>query len=930
MDQEATLSPNQAQATQQKGDVEQHSGSIEPKLPKKPQEDQIYFWNDCKPSGAVLNLRAEPDNNTLYTVSNGDYRVYKIDLESKKINFSGVCPVSYPEQVQSFSNHVETFDISTKQVKILFERADEESPVGKVFKHSYRKIEEQGGAQGQYLGKIDLQDQGSELELLRVFEILPYMISSKYAFMYSILKEIDTQTPQVLYYLGGLSGGRQENSLKRHFSLNLNFSYKDKKVAEKIKEDSADIDEEVKEELMFTTRKKVHVDDFPADPDHRYSTFTFIEDKALIATVFDFRTKKIVKRSIITVYEVFKALGFSSIYHSIEFKVFRCIYSFKQDRLFLNFDNDFEELDEDEPEHEEMYEESLEDETKPHVYLRRHDIFTLPRSFNIVIEGVSNAQKRGVRVLNNSSQTGFVLTGRDEVCVYNTVDFENKIELALFSDSGQEERRLVLDAADKINTTISGVYRVDEDHFVIADSNHFHLVDFNSAAILSSIQYKRNLDHREKIEDEDILVSYDKRSGALDLYRLEDENSGLLKHLYQYSIKRDIKSLNIYGIDSILGMKKINSEEILLFMKVVNLPRKNRRECEETLIELRLPLESGKRTDHRTHKPQIQRTPKTGAVLLGEKSWVGGVMIDQALILAEYPSLLNKGSEGVEEGVRGALFVPQNPDEMESTFLDYFFYTSKESKEEGEGETPYLFMLQEDQEIDEDEEFVQEEEEGERDGPVPILTLTKYQIEDFVVGAMTKEFTYLNSIDFSLEAEFRASTKHGKPLFFVYEKVEKESESVNELRVYDDDLKLKSRFDLSGFVLNIKSELNFAVLDENQFLVKLKRHRAAGSGSAPGEDEGSKAENSDEGNEVVQTFIYDLRTQKRRLLSNPTPTTASKHGQDVTSSPLMLGANGLVCFLQKGLDSENEKRESDGIHYYDLRAAKGIQAEPSA
>ena len=880
--------------------------TIQPKPLQKLNDEEIYFWDDCYPAGEGLNLGKGSD--TLYAPSYRDCRVYKIDKKNKKLSFGGRYPINFPEQFQSFANQINTFNSGPKKIKIIFERTAKGSPVAKAYKYSYRNIEEQGHAQAEYLGPIDMKDETNELEFIWIFEVFENMISSKFSFLYSIMKEHDLGALKKFYYIGSIFKS-ETNCLRGYYSLNMNFSAKNKQVAEAIKNDSEGIDQSVKQVLKFSSNRKIHPDDFPADPDPRYSTFTFVEDKALICTIFDFRNKKIIKKSVITVYEIFKVLGFSSIYHSNGFSITNCTYSYKQDRVFLGFDNLFEYLSEQNPEHRRMFQESLQDKNRPHVYMMTDQSFALPRSFNVIIEGIRNKEKRSLRLLNNSQETSLLLPGKDKICIYNTIDFENKFELTIFDERTREERKLVMEKGQSMNSYLFDIFRVDDDHYVISDLTHFYLINFNTGEVLSRIQFKGNLDNKNNSQDGDILVNLNQYCTTLGLYKLNPEKTkfGLL---YEISIKKTIRQKNLYGIDCILGLKKINEAEVLVLMKAMSLPRKDRRECEEVIIEFKLPLNlrGTNQASFRVIKPQIQRTPRMEAQFTRGGSWVVGVLFNDAILLSERGALTRNHEENLEsleslERQRSALLMPTTPDDN-FNFLDYYFY--EELKKEGPGSqsTAYTFIFQKKRgEITgEGPQFV----EGDMPGAVPLIVLGKYEIENFVPGPTTRNFRLMNSAGFHKDAKYRVDKKLETPLFFVYEKFEEDENTVNRLRVFDEDLKELSRFDFSGFLLDVESQFNFWVLDENEFLVRLKK------------DDGDPdlVEGDGEKTEVIETVLFNLRTKKRRVLKNP-GTGSGKERPDVSSIPMMFTGEGLVCNPHRGF--KNENRESNDLYYYDLR-----------
>ena len=617
---------------------------IEPKIVRNTKSRETYFWDDCYPIGTHLNF--EPESNMIYANSPSECRCYRIDREAKNIFFEKVVPMTFPEEFGSFGSDMNSFTSCSKKVKMVFERVKTPAPCSKVFKYSYKDIEllDDSGGFAEYLGAIK---EGLELgyghKLIWFYEVFQNFVSTKFSVMYSFLKEKGQTDSHRRYYIASLAKGHK-NCLKNYYSLNFEFSAKNQNFAKKITTDSEGIDDSVKKVLKFSAMKKIFLDDFPADPDPRYCTYTFIEEKALICAVFDLRDKKIVQRSLITVYELFKALGFKSIYHSTGFSISLCTYSFKQDRLFLNFRNEFEYLDENNEEHQELLEESRDDDAKPHVYMATNNSLALLRSFNVVIEGVRHLRKRVVRVLNNSQETGFQLPGRDVVCITNTVDFQNQLQFTLFDEFRRSEKEVILDVSGAINSYIVDIYSLGDDLYILVDLSNFYLVDFSQRVILDKINYKSNLDHKDNLEDGDTLVNLNQYCGTLDLYRLDAE-SAQIGHVTQFSVEKELELLNVYAIDKILELKQIFDTQIIVLMKVTILPLKNRREVHELLIELKLFQEPGRDADYRIQELAFQRSPRVYGQFVPKQEpvWMVGMVYSDAVMLSEYDSMLGGG-----------------------------------------------------------------------------------------------------------------------------------------------------------------------------------------------------------------------------------------------------------------------------------------------
>ena len=108
---------------------------------------------------------------------------------------------------------------------------------------------------------------------------------------------------------------------------------------------------------------------------------------------------------------------------------------------------------------------------------------------------------------------------------------------------------------------------------------------------------------------------------------------------------------------------------------------------------------------------------------------------------------------------------------------------------------------------------------------------------------------------------------------------------------------------MGGSILDVVSQMNFMVLDEDRFLVRRNT-------------ETTNSDQEDDEEESIETLVFDIRTQKKRVLVNPTHPPEIRTPLDVSSSPLLFTGRELLFYQQQGFD--NPKRVSDTLLYYDI------------
>ena len=261
-----------------------------------------------------------------------------------------------------------------------------------------------------------------------------------------------------------------------------------------------------------------------------------------------------------------------------------------------------------------------------------------------------------------------------------------------------------------------------------------------------------------------------------------------------------------------------------------------------------------------------------------------------------------------------------------TTVLDYSFCYVEAEDDEDEDYHAIFFAFMEKRELDpepeEPREGAMQAEGGDR--AIVVRVLTKYRIMDLEAGRRAGDFKVIRSVVFGEAAELVVSRRTDDPLFFVYLKPGEnrdlvlDSGAVNRLRVFNGSLEAINTFDMGGFVLDFKNKFNFAVLDEDLFLVRLKKEKTAeqSRGQNTAAEGAMVEENQQNDEEIVETVVFDINTKERKLLTKPEFKPGKKASPAISASPLMYTGEGLACFWQKGLEAK--KRESNQLHYYPL------------
>ena len=198
------------------------------------------------------------------------------------------------------------------------------------------------------------------------------------------------------FFLATLSKNHQ-NVFKSIMDLNQDFSKLDS-YHERLKKDSDGLCFDVQTHLDFQFHRKLYIEDFPLKTDHRYVFYARVDKQMLTVGFMDFRTRKIVNKSFLSVFKIFTELGFSRLFHCSTICISWMVYCIELDTLYLTFYLRAKFLDEDDPTHVQFYEEENAkvgvEYDEPRVFFLREDLLLRPYHFEMKVTNFRDVENR--------------------------------------------------------------------------------------------------------------------------------------------------------------------------------------------------------------------------------------------------------------------------------------------------------------------------------------------------------------------------------------------------------------------------------------------------------------------------------------------------------------------------------------------------------
>ena len=404
------------------------------------------------------------------------------------------------------------------------------------------------------------------------------------------------------------------------------WDFENEHLKEKLEEDKLLVkDLRIRNQLKFTFRRKDEFSVLSENPEGSSYYYSAILKKQLFCVIalIDLRYKKVLKKTYLSVYEVWDALdpqilkGIGSLY------IFGVRYSFSQGKFYLNIcpqkvindGEEFEEAEEEvEQEEEELREQGMEDmeeQSNPEEQFtenqeegpgHRAELVGeyLPPSLR---ENQSQPQKGLQEALENHKKSliytklfnrsiisiavdnifemndrKFEVRPLSENCMFLRYDISTRIQVEellqtikfTFIDENTGSRRSVF--IDKKSnelssrlTTLQTICKVDNSKLVFCDVRKAYLVDLDQRAVLDTINYSHLFcsDLYSVRATDDLVLTYEKWRINLELFRIRKNSIRLVKEIDLIEILGE-RGQQMVRINNILCLKKIDNYTLLL------------------------------------------------------------------------------------------------------------------------------------------------------------------------------------------------------------------------------------------------------------------------------------------------------------------------------------------------------------------------------
>ena len=521
------------------------------KIQKLSKEDDHFLMS----TDSLLHIHCpNPQTKLICANSFDSLKLYQID--SNQINFVSSHKICFPEefhpeQLEYFSSasYPEILFLVTETAKS--ESNDEESEGEEdvlVFRCQYGHTKDYE-LQPEYLGKIKQGYSGfSDFDPLVAFELSSRFKSHERLFLIKADYESEDRGIEEKTLLATLSK-HNPNVFKP--VLDLTFDFQELQVYEsKLDLDSSGMDEDVVDELCFDVEDEVHffIEDFPSSKDQRFGSFCQIDEKMIIAGAIDFRSKRILTKSFLSVYEIFRQLGFTSVYHCNEMNVSSVIYSAQKDTFLVCFCVLFELLNEDDDEELEIFEDEMakgsHKDGSPRVFMNKHDSRVKFHKLILKVNNFRDLQNRSSQFERVDPVTNFKPISENKILAL--VECKESIQIRVFD--GEEKQRKCPKGASLYNPMIftpktyksqgklqrvfgcEEVTEIDPETVLVDTTKTLNLIDKKSGRLIDSRLYNLGLDsdpHYIQIY-KDIVAAVSEEKGFIDIYQIvQGENEAI-------------------------------------------------------------------------------------------------------------------------------------------------------------------------------------------------------------------------------------------------------------------------------------------------------------------------------------------------------------------------------------------------------------------
>ena len=447
----------------------------------------------------------------------------------------------------------------------------------------------------EYFGKIKEGYQGFfDFRFRMSFEIYQMFKSTERLYLMTATYKPNGQEEGVEKQFLATLSKHNKNMVK--FILDLSFDFSKSKIyQERLKEKT--LEAELKNILHFKPKLKIRLEDFTSMPDQRYSSFCHFDSQMITAGVIDLRNKKIVTKSFVSIFEIFKALGFTSIYHCKKMIIQRSLYSPQQDALYLNILINFALLNNRNEEHRQIYlQEVLKDRSVddyPRVLMRRWDSTPLFKKYFVRVTNLRQDKKKRIyEFLQNKDFSRFIPTREGKII--SSWESKDSLDVVVYgghkvkkgseknfnihddeSSGGSPFQGMRIEIKDSLSFPKNQIFEdpvekpygfnyilnVDEKTFLVDSSKKFLLFDKESKKLVDSQTFSDNFHpYLEGVKvDQDIVVSLVSWKGIIDIYQIhpdfksEEEESFRLDKIDFIDLEN---KPDIFAVREILGVKK--------------------------------------------------------------------------------------------------------------------------------------------------------------------------------------------------------------------------------------------------------------------------------------------------------------------------------------------------------------------------------------
>ena len=396
------------------------------------------------------------------------------------------------------------------------------------------------------------------------------------------------------------------------FISNLTFRFsKLKSYSKKRDIDSQGLTETVRNHLTFSKVPRFNIDNSTSKSGYRYCSFYQFDEQMLTAGAIDLRSKKILSKSFLSVFEIFKAMGYRMLYHCLIMKIDYSIYSFEQDTLYLGLTIFVRYLYQHNRLLMQIYEKEMSkvgvEYDSPRVFLGSSQNSHVKTKVEMMVLNFRDVEKRefswkeeshskssmsvfagGVMSLSKETKENFVMKFYDGLKNLKKVEelkFKGKgsntkkSQLAKFGQSCFRiqipKRQLLKHFGDNLYD-FTKIIEVSPELLVAHEAKRIILIDKNEGKIIHWKKYTDNFIPSPSMVkiDQDIVAVLCSRSGVVEIYQIQSqplrEGSFFIRNIGSLNLQRES---DIHQINELLGVKKFRETGVVQLCLIVSVYR---------------------------------------------------------------------------------------------------------------------------------------------------------------------------------------------------------------------------------------------------------------------------------------------------------------------------------------------------------------------